>query len=68
MKISEILQNELPVLLEVVVKLAKPEENSKGELCYYAVKSHRTKKVLSRHKTREQAEKRLVQIRKFSHF
>lgn len=55
------------LLVEEVIKLKSPEENSKGELCYWAIKSHSTGKILSRHKTKEEAEKRLKQINMFKH-
>jgi len=55
-------------LNEEVIKLKSPEKNSKGEKCYYAIRSHKTGKILSRHKTKEQAYKRLKQVSMFSHF
>ncbi len=52
---------------ESVIKLSTPQKNSKGELSYYAIKQHRTGKILSRHKTKEEAQKRLKQIEMFKH-
>ena len=54
-------------LNESVVKLSSPMKNSKGELCNYAIKQHGTGKILSKHKTKEEANKRLKQIEMFKH-
>lgn len=54
-------------LNESVVKLSSPIKNSKGEMCNYAIKQHDTGKILSKHKTREEAKKRLKQIEMFKH-
>jgi len=52
---------------ESVVKLPKPERNSKGELCRYGIKSHRTGKIISRYKTEKDAIKNLKRIQMFRH-
>lgn len=51
----------------MVVKLKKKARNSKGELCSWGVKSHRTNKILGRFTSKEKAEKWLKQIELFKH-
>lgn len=51
----------------MVIKLKKKERNLKGELCGWAVKSHKGNKILGRFTTKEKAEKWLKQIELFKH-
>jgi len=53
------------LLNEVIKKLSSPQRNYKGELCYYAIYSHRTGKLLGRYKTRKDAERALKRMERF---
>lgn len=51
----------------MVVRLDKPQKNSKGEWCNWAVIQHTTKRILGKFTSKELAEKFLKQIEMFKH-
>jgi hypothetical protein len=51
----------------MVVKLKTPKTNSKGELCRWAVKSHRDNRILACFPTEAEAIKHLKRIQFFKH-
>jgi hypothetical protein len=55
----------LSLLLEYIVYM-KGYKNSKGEISPYVIKSHKKNKILSSHKTKEDAKKHLQQMHVFS--
>ena len=50
-----------------MVRHQKGHKNSKGELAEWVIVSHKDGHIISSHKTKPEAEKRLVDIRKFKH-
>jgi hypothetical protein len=54
------------ILLEYI-EFIKNHKNSKGENAPWVIKSHETHKILSSHKTKEEAKKHLQQMHMFNY-
>ena len=52
-------------LLIEYIQFMKGNKNSKGEIAPYVICSHKTNKILSSHKTKEEAKKHLQHIHIF---